>query len=302
MRNKILLLITVLLLVVYVVEGCIKRKPSFFSNEIENETIENKITIYDKKNDKYITIDFEDYIIGVVAAEMPASFDEEALKAQAVAARTYALFKTGSNKMLTTDTSTQSYNTVEQMQNKWQDKFNMYFEKIREAVIQTKDEVLKYDGFIIPAYYFSMSNGYTENSEVVFANSKPYLKSVESLENTDNKNFIVTKVISKKEFCESLGISCDNIIIGKIINTSSGRVESIVINNKAFSGIVVRKLLNLRSTDFKIELDDDVYITTTGYGHGVGMSQYGANQMAKNGSNYKDILLHYYTGVTIEKI
>ena len=305
MKNKILCIILFILVIIYCIEGSLIRTPSFFSNE-ENASTEkasNKtITIIDKKDNTNITLDFDDYLIGVIAAEMPASFSIEALKAQAVASRTYAYFKINNNSNLTTDISTQSYITIEQMKEKWQDDFDIYYNKIKKAVNETSDEVLTYDGNIIPAYFFAMSNGYTEDASIVFKEDKPYLKSVESKENEDNRNFKQTKTISKSDFCTLLNISCDEIVIDNITKTTSNRINNININNTTFSGVDIRKKLNLRSTDFEISIDDDINITTYGYGHGVGMSQYGANTMAKDGYNYKEILLHYYNGVSLEKM
>lgn len=303
MKNKVLLGIIVILSFTLVVVVSIKKETnhSFFEEE-------NTIKIKTKEN-TIEELNIEEYLIGVLAAEMPASFHEEALKAQAVAARSYALYKinnnNGNNYDILTDVTNQSYITKEAMQEKWQEDYEYYLTKITKAVQDTESEVMYYDNEIIEAFYFAMSNGKTEDAAFVFNETLPYIKSVESSWDNDSlNNFIVNTTFSKTNFCEKLSISnCSNIIINNIKRTSTNRIESLVINNQQFGGTEIRKLLNLRSTDFEISIDENsVNITTKGYGHGVGMSQYGANGMANAGYNYKDILNYYYNDITINKI
>ncbi len=258
------------------------------------------------ENGEITNLDLEEYVIGVVAGEMPASFEPEALKAQAIASRTYAMYKKSLNQeydVLAT-TADQVYLTLEQMQEKWQNDYEEYYNKIKEAVYQTKNQVLKYNNEIIKSYYFAMSNGYTEEAVNVFNESQDYLVSVESKgEEEISDNVIKTMSMSKTEFCQKLNIECQNIKITDINYSTSGRINNLKINNIQFLGTKLRSLLNLRSTDFQIEVaGNEVLITTKGYGHGVGMSQYGANAMAKNGSSYEEILKHYYQNVTINQI
>lgn len=288
-ENKIII---ILLLVMGLLIGSLNKSTFyFFNNETKNIAIKE-------------TIDpMEDYLIGVIACEMPASFNEETLKSQAIASRTYAYFLKSKNIEPTNDTRTQCLITKEKMQSIWKEDFDTYYNKIKSAVESTKNLVLKYDGEIIPAYYFSMSNGYTENSASVFSESYPYLQSVSSEYEKENRNFQKEITISKAEFCNKLGITCNDIIISNVKRNSTNRVDSILINEKAFTGIEVRKLLGLRSTDFVIEINEnDVNITTNGYGHGVGMSQYGANYLANHGFNYEYILKYYYKDVIISSI
>ncbi len=302
MKNKILLAIVIILSFICIGVIRLKKESNHsFSNEknIKVKDINNNI-----KN-----LNIEEYLIGVIAAEMPASFEIEALKAQAVAARTYAYYKIKNSKnqdynILTTITD-QSYIDKEEMQEKWQESFNKYYEKIKKAVDDTKDEVLFYNNEIIEAFYFSMSNGKTENSSSVFKENLPYLTSVNSKwDNEKLNNFLVETNFLKKDFCEKLTLDdCDSIKIENIIKSESNRILSLNINNKIFLGTDIRKLLNLRSTDFTIEvLENNILITTKGYGHGVGMSQYGANGMAKEGAKYQDILNYYYKDVTLNKL
>ena len=189
-----------------------------------------------------------------------------------------------------------------QMKENWQNDFDLYYNKLLTAVTQTNNVVLKYDNEIIPAYYFSMSNGYTEDSKYVFNETKDFLKQVDSHYEENNKNFIKEMTFSKENFCSLLQIDCSYININNINRSSSNRVIDLLINDKKFTGVEIRKKLNLRYTDFDIKIGDDVKITTRGYGHGVGMSQYGANYMAKEGKSYEDILKHYYQGVIISSI
>jgi len=301
MKNKILVLITLILVPIAVI--------SFNKNETNfNLSKNNEVSVKLKNvdNNEVTNINLEDYIIGVVAAEMPASFNEEALKAQAVAARTYAYYKILHNNKdydLVTDISDQGYITKEEMQKKWYSDYDMYYKKIKEAVTQTKNEIITYKDEVILSYYFAMSNGYTEDSSLVFE-EEPYLESVASAWDNDTlNNFQVDTIFSKEEFCKLLQINCTNIKIDKITRSNANRVNTIVINNKEFNGTDFRHTLGLRSTDFNITIANDlINITTYGYGHGVGMSQYGANGMAKEGYNYEEILKYYYKDTEISKI
>ncbi|MBQ9833577.1 MAG: stage II sporulation protein D [Bacilli bacterium] len=301
MKNKILLLIILVLSVIAVI--------SFKNNGTNFNLGKNKVTLNLKDSDtgSISNVELENYIIGVVAAEMPASFNEEALKAQAIASRTYAMYKINNAKGeydLVTDVSDQSYITIEEMKDKWNDDFDKYYTKVASAVDETKSLVMKYEDEIISAYYFAMSNGYTEDASLVFNESKPYLKSTESKwEDESINNFSVTKTFNLSEFCTLLNVSEENIVITDVIRSDTNRVNQITINNQPFSGTEVRKLLGLRSTDFEITVTEtEVLITTNGYGHGVGMSQYGANYMAKEGYTYDEILKYYYDGIEIGKI
>lgn len=254
-------------------------------------------------NNENFTINLEDYIIGVLACEMPASFNEEALKAGAVAIRTFYMYKNISIEEYMASNNDQCYNTVDDMKNKWGESYDKYYNKIKGAVEETKDEYILYNDEIIESFYFSMSNGYTENIEDVFSSPLPYLVSVESSWDKNISTFEKETEMSKEDFLAKLSLdNSDDIDIEVISYTSGNRINIIHINNTEFKGTEVRKLLKLRSADFDIVVENKVKITTRGYGHGVGMSQYGANEMAKEGYNYKDILKHYYKGTEISKI
>ena len=148
-----------------------------------------------------------------------------------------------------------------------------------------------------------MSNGYTESSITVFNEDLPYLDIIPSTyDNETLNNFSTTITLTKEEFCSKLSISCSNVTISNIQKDNSNRIESLIINNQKFLGTTIRTLLNLKSTDFTINLqNNEVTITTKGYGHGVGMSQYGANGMAAAGKNYTEILNYYYKNIKIQK-
>ena len=302
MKNKILLGIIVVLLPITIFMLC--KQITFDSPVSEN--------IDDKSKSQEIYIDFlinnekkkvplEEYLINVVGAEVPALFDMEALKSQAVASRTFALYEENTRGYVTT--SDQAYNTLEELQNKWQENYYTYLEKIKNAVNMTKNQVMTYDNQLIKSYFYAMSNGYTTTSLSVFNEDLPYLNTImPTMDNETTAKFIVTKKVSKREFCTTLNIDCTELNINKITTDYSNRIETLSINKITYTGIEIRKKFNLRSTDFTIAIEnDDVIFTTKGYGHGVGMSQYGANAMAKNGSTYEDILKYYYQGVTIEE-
>lgn len=247
------------------------------------------------------TIELEDYVIGVVAAEMPASFHIEALKSQAVIARTYALNLLSKGNILTDKSSIQAYIDISSMQNKWGSNYQKYYNKIKEAVDNTSGQTIKYNGKYIDAVYHSTSNGQTEDSINVWHNNIPYLKSVDSSWDKTATSYLREKNISLEKFNQILNINISsNEEIEVLSKTTSNRIDKIKLGDKTYTGLELRTFLDLRSTDFDINIiDNTVIITTRGYGHGVGLSQYGSNGMANNGYNYKQILSHYYQGVTI---
>lgn len=251
-------------------------------------------------NNEVTKLSLEEYVVGVVSCEMPASFNNEALKAMAVASRTYALYKMEHNKTLKTTTSDQCYINIEDMKKKWKGNFDKYYIKISNAVNDTKNQYMTYNDEIIISFYFSISNGKTENIENVFSQKLDYLVSVDSSwdkRKTNNENDIKMTI---KDFLNKLSIKDNKINNIKIDRSSTNRVNYIEINNNKYKGTKFRSLLNLKSTDINITYDKEyVYIHTVGYGHGVGMSQYGANYMANDGYKYDEILKHYYTGINI---
>ncbi|MFC4321924.1 stage II sporulation protein D [Litchfieldia salsa] len=255
-------------------------------------------------------VPLEEYIVGVLASEMPADFELEALKAQALAARTYIVRHMLSGKNIgtpegatVTDTvNHQVYKNKEELKKQWGKDYDKNIKKFTEAVYATQGQIITYDGAPIDALYFSTSNGYTENSEDYWQSAYPYLKSVESTWDLNSKKFHNQVVFKVKEFERRLGISIGSgDTVGTVKErTESNRIKTVEIGGKEFSGKDVRTALDLKSTDFKfVRKGDEIVITTKGYGHGVGMSQYGANGMAQSGSDYKKILTYYYQGIDI---
>lgn len=283
---KKLILIILFLLPISICSFLLKKKAVFFSEKPKHNTVIINV------KEKNLYLDLENYVIGVVAGEMPALFQDEALKAQAVAARSYVLSKEkDGNYEVSASTSDQVFLTSYEMKEKWQNDYDEYYNKILNAVKKTTGEVLTKDNKILKAFYFSMSNGYTENSKDVFG--EDLTQSVESPFEISLSNFEIVKEFSKSELLEKLGV--DNLNIENQQISETKHTSSIIIGGKEFSGIEVRKLLNLRSTDFEIkQIGENFNIITRGYGHGVGMSQYGANELAKSGKSYKEILAYYY--------
>lgn len=287
------------------VENSVNKEPRIIENTNSDNTTNSsmsEITIY-RSNGSIINLNMTDYLIGVVSSEMPASFNLEALKAQSVLARTYALKAKQTGKKLTDTVSTQSYIDIDQMKNKWGNSFNTYYNKIKNAVENTNGEYLSYNGNYIEALYHSTNNGKTESSLDVFGNYYPYLISVSSEYDKNASSYLRTINTPLDTISNKLGLNLNNDSVISILSyTDGGNIKEININGNNFSGKKVRELLGLRSADFDISIsDNNANITTRGYGHGVGMSQYGANGMANAGYSYKDILSHYYPGTTLTK-
>ena len=255
------------------------------------------------------SLPLEEYIVGVLAGEMPIYFEKEAFKAQAVAARSYALKRMEYNKDNDYDVVDSVLNQVyldnEYLKEAWGDDYIDNINKLKEVVNETSMEYLDYNGQVIDALFFSTSNGYTESASLVFNIDLPYLQSVKSSwDEKTSSAFRGSMTISLSDFYLRLGIEYSSDLDVKILKRSStNRVLSLSINGNDFSGRTLYDKLGLKSTDFTIEqIENNVLINTVGYGHGVGMSQYGAEGMAKEGYNYVDILKYYYTGTDIKKI
>ena len=261
------------------------------------------------KNNEIEKIPLEEYIVGVLAGEMPINFDIEALKAQAVASRSYALKRMEYNKDKDYDVVDSILNQVylddNYLRDAWGNSYIKNINKLRKVVNSTIDEYLEYNNSIVDALFFSTSNGFTEDSSNIFNFECEYLKSVDSPWDKDvSSAYLTTKTMNLTEFYKKLNIPYSknlNIEIKK--RSSTNRILLLSINNVEFKGTDVYNKLSLRSTDFTIELQgDNVSITTKGYGHGVGLSQYGALGMAKEGYNYVEILNHYYQNTKITKL
>lgn len=262
------------------------------------ETIENVITLY-RSNGEILNLTINEYLIGAVAGEMPASFNIEALKAQAVVSRTYLLKRIKNNNIIIDSTMQQVYKDNNELKNMWKNDFDKYYSKIKKAVLDTDKIAIYYNGDYIDALYHSTSNGYTLNSENVWSNAIPYLKSVENKWDLNASSYLKN---TNKDIAYVLSLfGIDDINKIQIVSRDdTNHVKEIKVCDKIYKGTTFRSLLKLRSTDFDIMVNDNsVVFITRGFGHGVGMSQYGANGMANEGYNYIDILNHYYTNVSI---
>lgn len=273
---------------------CIFALLTCFFNYINLDTKEKK----EKQEEKIsITTDeeLEKYLVSVVACEMPALYEIEALKAQAIASRTYALYQRDEKGVNLTNQD-QCISTEEELKNKWNNNFTNYKNRIEMAVNSTKGIVMKKDDKLFKSFYFSTSNGYTEDSVTVFKEGN--ITSVSSPWDKENKKYEVTNYFEKKDLINVLG----NFSVIKITKrNSTNHVEEVTVDDRKYSGIEFRKLLNLRSTDFEIDNINDTYeIKTRGYGHGVGMSQFGANMLAKQSKNYTEILKYYYGDIELK--
>lgn len=276
------------------------------------EESEPDVAVFRDESKEIETFPLEEYVTGVVAMEMPANFEVEALKAQALAARTYVvnfLLQTDEESVPEganiTDTVThQVFKNQDELKELWGKDFDWKYKKVSEAVQTTKGEILTYKDKPITASFFSTSNGYTENAEEYWKDKIPYLKSVESPWDSKAPNFESEKKIPVEEFETLLGVSIgSDKEVGEITGKTSGnKVATVKIADKTFSGREIREKLDLRSTDFRWVRDgDSITITTKGYGHGVGMSQYGANGMAQAGKDYREIVEHYYHDIHISE-
>ena len=262
-------------------------------------------------------INLDDYLLGVVSAEMPASFEQEALKAQAVVARTYTLYcikhnngKHNGADICDDSTCCQAWISKENRMEKWDEKErDNYWKKIENAVIDTKGKVITYNGEVIDAFFHSNSGGKTENVSTVWGGADlPYLQSVETSGEDGYTQFQSEVVLSKEEFTEKIKSKhkdfeidfSDSECIKILEYTEGNRVKTIKIGNLELSGVEVRTLVGLKSANFTVEMvNDEIKFSVNGYGHGVGMSQTGADSLAKQGKNYEEIIKHFYTGVEI---
>ena len=302
-----------------------ENKESKSNEELEIKSIDIKdcenIKVYISNSKKVVNMKMDDYLTGVVAAEMPAAFDEEALKAQVVAARTFAinhiLYKP-CNKSKEADicdsVHCQVYVDKEKKIEEWsKNKGEEYWSKIKEAVESTENEVLSYKGKLVEyPQYFAVSGGRTEDSKEVFSIDVPYLKSKESKGEEVAPKFSSSLKIKNSELIKKINnaypkcnINQKNLASSIKINsrTEGGNVKEITVGNENVTGIEFRQILGLNSANFTIDIQNTYStINCLGYGHGVGMSQWGANVKAKEGKSYKEILEYYYEGVNVEKI
>lgn len=281
------------------------------------------VRLYVHDENKIQQLQLEDYLVGVVAAEMPAAFPEEALKAQAVAARTYVVKRMGAGGVTNPThpgadicddhTHGQAWLSRENLKSRWGVvDYYQYYYKVKKAVDETAGQVLTWGDELIDPVYHASCGGKTENSEDVWQLQAPYLRSVVCPYDVDPQS-VQTVTFSLAEVDEALGVNLsatpvaggENVSteIRLIDKTETGRPKNLLCGGKQFSAVAVRDLLGLRSTNFAWTAQGDSLIfTTVGHGHGVGMCQYGAKGMAEYGYNYRIILSHYYSGAEISAI
>lgn len=259
------------------------------------------------------SMELEEYLLGVVLTELPASFEPEAMKAQAVAARTFAVRtqKHTDFDLCTNSACCQAWRSREELQTVLGGAYADAVDKAMTAIRETKDEVLYYGDSLIEAVYFSCSGGMSEPAVAVWGSDVPYLQAVDSPGEENASKFYSEKRIPFGEFRNTLMEADANVIfsvipqdwLGTVTHSAGGGVATMELCGVKFTGTQLRKIFQLPSTKFTLNVEGgEMVFRINGYGHRVGMSQYGANAMALDGADYKEILQHYYTGVTIKKL
>ncbi|NLT40617.1 MAG: stage II sporulation protein D [Clostridiales bacterium] len=283
--------------------------------EVAHSVFDSNTVIRLQTDEGIISISLRDYLRGVLAAEMPVTFEPEALKAQAATARTYALYRVDRGGVhegadVCTDYShCSAYVSDELLREKWAGEYEEKAARIQTAVDETDGMVIKYGSELIDAVFHSTSSGRTEAAVDVWGTERPYLQSVPSRGEESAPRFSGSVEIPTGELRELLlgVIPLADLSVpvsqwfSDVVRSEAGSVKSIAVGGETVSGREIRALLGLNSANFTVTAGESKFIfTTVGYGHGVGMSQYGANYMAKTGSTYIEILEHYYSGVTVE--
>ena len=279
----------------------------------------SNIKVYLTKEKKIVEVPIEDYVKSVVSSEMLASFDNEALKAQAIAARTFVASRkikacpNANGGDVCDSTHCQVYVNKDEKIKLWGDKGNEYWDKISKAVDATAGKVLSFnDELVLYPQFFSTSSGNTENSVDVFSNAIPYLVSVKSEGENIAPKYETEFTFSIDEFINKINsvyvdagltTSSLNENIEILTRSEAGGVKEIKFGGQTVKGTEFRISFGLSSTNFEYSIDgNNIVFKCKGYGHGVGMSQWGANVMGKNGAKYDEILKHYYTGVDIKNL
>lgn len=276
---------------------------------------QEQVLLRDSGTGQDFTLSMRDYLIGAVAAEMPVSWPDEALKAQAAACHSYVLYcrdhrAGGEGPWLTVDPARrQGCLTDPVLHSYWGTAYEANYARLSALVDQVAGAVLYYDGAPAGASYFAISNGQTEASENVWGSPLPYLRAVDSSTDRSAQDYEVTITLSAQQVSEALasalGLSTQGIDpaawFGAASYTPSGYVASLPVCGQTVAGTALRSALGLRSACFSIQWDGDAFaFTTRGYGHGVGLSQWGAKAMAEQGKSWIEILAHYFPGTTLE--
>lgn len=281
--------------------------------EIPEETESESVKVLATASGQVTELSLREYLIDSVAAEIGGAAEAEAIKAQAIACHTLLLYKKAHKDASLgeadiSDISHKLLTTAEQ-QEKWGDNYQAYREKTEKCIEEVENKILCFDGEPIMATFFSISNGKTENAENVWGKAVPYLVSVDSPDDKLAADFSSVVSVSAEEFKKALsdkgatpGEKKEKWIGDTVLN-STGTVKSITLCGKEFSGTEIRSIFSLKSATFSVKYEDGKFVfTVSGYGHGVGMSQYGANEMAKKGNTYDEILTHYYKNAVISTL
>lgn len=337
--KKVILYFIAFILVCFFLPAILTKKDAKFvetSSKSNNEIIENTdstqenikstynyknygtIKLLHKKTGEVEQVNIDDYLCNVVSAEMPADYEIEALKAQAVVARTYTIYKINNKKHENADicddsTCCQAWVDKETRFSRWEEsKRESNWEKIQKCVQETQGQIITYQNQPINAFFHANSGGKTELPVNVWGGTGlPYLQVVETAGEEGYKQYESEVELTQDELIEKLKTKYSDISIDfsnqenlKILEyTDSGRVKTVKFGNHEISGVETRTLLGLKSTNFEISKENDkIKFTVKGYGHGVGMSQTGADAMAKQGKNYKEIIKHFYSGIEIKEV
>ena len=279
------------------------------------------IIVFDEATEQTLILTEREYVLGALMCEMPALYEPEALKAQAVAIRTYALLlvknsanspdpELGGAAFKVNSATYTGYMTRQGAITCYGDKFNEYYAKMEQAVDDTLGQVLTYEGELISACYHAISPGRTEASDNIFISALPYLVSVDSSWDETSPDFISEKRFRVSEFDDALQLYDRDFKtsgdpqnwLGSVTVSEAGTVLKQTVCDRQYSGTTLREIFALRSAAFELSYQDGEFIfKVKGYGHGVGLSQYGANCMAKDGSTYSEILAHYYPGTALSE-
>ncbi len=277
---------------------------------------EEEILVCFATSGEVVGMPLQEYVIGVVAGEMPALYEPQALRAQAAASLNLARLalqngtsdRLGGGHISSSASSAQAYLTIAQMQDKWGDDFEVYYARIAEAVQAVFDYEIVYEDQLCQTCFHALSAGRTENSENVWQDSVPYLTAVDSRFDVTADNYSVSVQLDADAFAQGLQAfgfepqQTARLWLGDSTYSESGTLLALEVGNITVSGAQLRSAFGLRSAAVEVIYEDGEFILTAkGYGHGVGMSQYGAQQMALQGSTWQEIILHYYTGAQIRE-
>lgn len=311
MKNIYLFIIFILFFAMLILPlFALGQSPTALLKEAPPPTVKaDNSTVTVKKGEELLTVKTEDYLVGVLCAEIEPTYESEAIKAQAVAAYTFTLYKkkknAGNPYDIIASSADQNYKTPAEQKEKYGENYEKYVKIFKDNIAAVAGIYMAYGGEPIYAAYHWYSAGKTENCEDVFGNKLPYLVAKESIGDLLCPNYLYSVSITAEDFKKAFSEKCTlpqkpEDYIGKIETTASGGAKSVAVGDKTFTGSEFRKALSLRSANFDYKFTDNKFVfTTRGYGHGVGMSQYGANYMAQQGSTYEEILKWYYTGVTL---